>query len=277
MGRGNSAGEHLASRAAERQYLICAARQTITEGGNKLRRWHILLASGLVGVASLFLAPFEQLVPDQDLSPQLRALILIQPAILTIAAVALGQALAGKVGLGAPLVDAWLRNERPGEVLRRQLPSALLLGLAAAVILVVYSSVILPRVADPAMLERMASFSVPLPTRILYGGITEELLTRWGLVSLIVWAISRMGGRGERPAAAGYWIAITLAAALFAIGHIPMLLGLSIQPSAGLVVAVLLANSVPGIMFGWLFWRRGIEAAMIAHALAHIASTLAQL
>ena len=37
----------------------------------------------------------------------------------------------------------------------------------------------------------------------------------------------------------------------------------------------LAGNFIPGMLFGWLYWRRGLEAAMIAHALAHLLSTAA--
>ena len=39
----------------------------------------------------------------------------------------------------------------------------------------------------------------------------------------------------------------------------------------------MLGNTLPGVIFGWLFWKRGIEAAMIAHALAHALATTIQL
>lgn len=71
-----------------------------------------------------------------------------------------------------------------------------------------------------------------------------------------------------------YWIAIALAALLFAAGHIPLLLAISQQPPAWLVGTVIIGNAGPGILFGWLFWKRGLEAAIIAHGLAHILATL---
>ena len=33
---------------------------------------------------------------------------------------------------------------------------------------------------------------------------------------------------------------------------------------------VVVANTAFGVLFGWLFWRYGLEAAMIAHAMAHL-------
>lgn len=238
-----------------------------------MKRWHVLLIIGLAGVASLLLAAFEQLVPGQQFSFAMR-LLLVQPAILTVAAVAVGQALAPKVGLGAPLVDAWLQGCSLQAVRRRQVPPALLVGLAVGLLMIAYAQVILPSVTDAATLAKMTAFTLPLPTRIFYGGITEELLTRWGLMSFFAWALWRLGGKGKvRPAI--LWAAIVIAAALFAAGHMPFLFAMTVQPQASLVITILLANPVPGLLFGWLFWRRGLEAAMLAHAFAHGVNALA--
>ena len=39
------------------------------------------------------------------------------------------------------------------------------------------------------------------------------------------------------------------------------------QPGANGIVG---ANTVFGVLFGFLYWRRGLESAMVAHALAHV-------
>jgi hypothetical protein len=36
-------------------------------------------------------------------------------------------------------------------------------------------------------------------------------------------------------------------------------------------------NTAFGVLFGYLFWRYGLEAAMIAHATAHVVSYVAGL
>jgi hypothetical protein len=228
---------------------------------------------GLAGVLSLLLAPFERLAPGQDLSFTIRVLMLVQPAILTIAAVATGQALAGKLGLGTPLIDAWLQGAGVGPVLRRQAPSALLTGLLVGLLMIAYSSVILPAVTDTATMEKMAAFEVPLVTRLLYGGITEELLTRWGLMGFFAWVLWRIVGKGQvQPVM--LWTAIVIAAALFAVGHLPFLFAITAHPQPLLIVGVLLGNFIPGLLFGWLFWHRGLEAAVLSHAFAHCVNAI---
>ena len=58
-----------------------------------------------------------------------------------------------------------------------------------------------------------------------------------------------------------------LAAALFGAVHIPQAVVL-VGPSALVVAFALLGNGVPGVVFGWLYWRRGLVAAMVCHSAA---------
>lgn len=69
--------------------------------------------------------------------------------------------------------------------------------------------------------------------------------------------------------------AIVIAAALFAAGHLPFLFTIAAQPRPALVLAVLTGNFIPGLIFGWLFWRRGLEAAILSHSFAHCINALA--
>ncbi|MDB4228189.1 CPBP family glutamic-type intramembrane protease [Flavobacteriaceae bacterium] len=38
----------------------------------------------------------------------------------------------------------------------------------------------------------------------------------------------------------------------------------------------MLGNSVGGIIFGWIYWKKGLESAMIAHIFAHILMILGE-
>lgn len=234
-----------------------------------------LLAGGLVGVVSLLLAPIERLAPVDLPIIAVRLIAVIQPALLVIVGVFVGCALAPKVRLGAPVIAEWAEGRALGEALRRQIPPALGVGVATAMVLLYYMVEVAPLLATALPIDDAGPFTVPLLTKLLYGGISEELIMRWGLMSLLTWTAWRLTGRPERLPAIGYWIAIVLAAALFALGHLPLLHALGGPPENWLLVTVLAGNALPGIAFGWLFWRFGIEAAMIAHASAHLISTVA--
>jgi membrane protease YdiL (CAAX protease family) len=233
--------------------------------------WWRLALLGLVGVASMLLAPLEQLMPLQLTPIQVRLLALIQPSVLVLAFAALGVWLAPKVGLDAPLVRAWAERGPIFGALRRQLPAAIIVGLGVAAVLLAFWAIVSRQPISSPLLD----FQIPLAAKLLYGGIVEELMLRWGVMSFLVWASWRLAGRPERVPAWCVWTGLTLAALLFAAGHVPLLLLLVPDPAAWLIALVLVGNSLPGMLFGWLFWRHGLEAAMIAHALAHLFATIA--
>jgi membrane protease YdiL (CAAX protease family) len=144
--------------------------------------------------------------------------------------------------------------------LRDALPLALAGGVVSAAVLVVHGLG-----TAGYFVEQSADLELPMVTRVGYGGVAEEILMRWGLMSLLALAALKLGLR--RPGA--LWAGNLAAALIFAVGHLPALYAL-VDPPAGLVAAVVLGNTSVGLIFGWAFARRGLEAAMIAHACAHL-------
>jgi len=234
--------------------------------------WRISLL-GLIGTASLILMPLELIVP-LDMDPMLlRLAATVQPALLTLAFAWVGAWASRKVGLNAPAIRAWSEGRPILPELRKQLWPALAAGSAVAIILLCYVAIIRQSEIGAQLLR----FTAPLPTRLLYGGITEELLMRWGLMSFLVWAAWRAIGRPTKVPAWCYWAGVALAALLFGIGHLPALSLLAPNAPDWLIGLVLVCNIIPGLLFGWLFWRWGLEAAMMAHAFAHLGAWAALL
>lgn len=94
-----------------------------------------------------------------------------------------------------------------------------------------------------------------------YGGIIEEMITRLGLMTVLAFALSKV----RVPKAAALLGANFASALLFGVGHLPAAHALAIPFTSTLVAYIVFANAVGGIVFGWLFAKRGIEAAMVAH------------
>lgn len=71
------------------------------------------------------------------------------------------------------------------------------------------------------------------------------------------------------PSSGAFWSAITLVAVLFGLGHLPITA--VITPLTQLVVVrAIVLNGLAGIAFGYLYWRHGLEAAMLGHMSAHL-------
>ena len=70
------------------------------------------------------------------------------------------------------------------------------------------------------------------------------------------------------------WIAIAFSALIFGAGHLPAAFALVGALDANIVAFVIGVNAAFGVLFGYLFWRFGLEAAMIAHGVAHVVNYL---
>ncbi|MCP4165241.1 MAG: CPBP family intramembrane metalloprotease [Chloroflexi bacterium] len=195
---------------------------------------------------------------------------LVQSVVLVLIAAAVGVALAPRVGLGAPVFEALVTaGESAWRVLQPQLLPAIVLGLAGAVLFVAaYYWAFRPRLDAPtlAAIESMR-MSLGMPARILYGGVVEEILMRWGLMTLLAWLGAIIVGDATDYV---MWAAIIIAGILFGLSHTPAVVAAGARKSPLFFVAEIGLNLWAAVIFGWLYWQYGLAAAMIAHMLFHI-------
>lgn len=92
-------------------------------------------------------------------------------------------------------------------------------------------------------------------------------------MTLIVWVSSKIFN-GTKSIV--YWIGIIVSALIFALGHFPIAYQTVENPTSGLLTYILIGNTIGGIIFGWLYWKKGLESAVMAHILAHIIMVLAE-
>lgn len=223
----------------------------------------LLLVLGLASVATLAFTPLEQALPQGISVP--RFVLMIQPAVLIIGFVVLGWWATPRAGLGAPVLSALLNRADWQTPLGRAIGPAAFLAMLTAAILVIYGR------ATAAVFTDAPDLAIAAITRLAYGGIGEELIARWGvLTGLMVFAL----WLGAKPAI-GFWLANLGAAAVFAAGHFGLLFMMLPNPPAWLIGAVIAGNMIPALGFGWLYRERGLEAAMLAHAGAHLTALLA--
>jgi len=94
--------------------------------------------------------------------------------------------------------------------------------------------------------------------------INEEILCRIGFMTIAVWIFTVLA-RQREPGTGLVWSGIFLSSLGFASLHLPQTIALYGDLTAPLLAMVILGNGIPGLLFGWLYWRTGIAAAMIAH------------
>jgi len=98
----------------------------------------------------------------------------------------------------------------------------------------------------------------------LYGGINEEVLLRLFLFTLVYFLFRKIFKFELKNRTAFLWITNLIVAIIFGLGHLPTAFKL-VEPSSFEVTRVLLLNGIPGVVFGWLYWSRGLWTAMTAH------------
>jgi membrane protease YdiL (CAAX protease family) len=102
-----------------------------------------------------------------------------------------------------------------------------------------------------------------------YGGIGEEVLLRLFFVPflclLIIGAMRLLGyAKSWKYTDNIMWVSVVLAAIVFGLGHLPGTA--AIMPiTPPVILRAVLLNGIGGVVFGWLFFRKGLEFAMISH------------
>lgn len=224
---------------------------------------------GLPGVVTVVWALLPPLSAHAELLrwPPWGVLLLgsLQATVLLALAVAVGVWLAPCVGLRAPATSAWVAGQPVVSALRPQLLPGVCGGLVWAGWLWGMS------LAQPeALRPKDPASAMPFVVELLYGGITEELLVRWGLMTLLLWLGWRLLQRGRgTPGVGVVALAVLLSAALFALGQLPAAHALAGALTLPMVAFVLVGNTAVGLLAGWLYARQGLEAAMVAHVTAH--------
>ncbi|MEO8673881.1 MAG: CPBP family glutamic-type intramembrane protease [Tahibacter sp.] len=199
------------------------------------------------------------------------AVSMLQSGALVAVAVWAGITLSRPLGLGAPVFEAALSGTGVGAALRPQLIPAAMVGLVVGAALV-----LLERIAPAELLALGNTYEIPLAAKLLYGRITEETLMRWGLMTVFIWLPWRFLQKRAAPPRLIYVVGgIVSAAVLFGVAHLPAVAGMGAPVTPAIATFVVVGNTVPALLFGYLYWRWGLEAAMIAHALAHLVSVLA--
>lgn len=243
--------------------------------GSYLRRAGALFGLGLVGVASLgatiALTGAFPVVPGFSALAVL-LLSLVTPTLLLLVGVLVGTRAAPRVGLRSLVVER-VTDGTPvlpelGDVAARAIGAGAAVGLLLASLDVVFAPLgATPAVAQgrPTLLQVFAS----IPVRFLYGGITEELILRWGVLSAVGWVGWRATGGVRRPGPTVMWPAIGITALLFGLGHLPAISGVASLTMA-VVARTVLLNAFGGVVYGWFAWRYHLEAAMLAHVGTHV-------
>ncbi len=234
----------------------------------------ILFFIGMIGVlSSIPMIPLLlDLAPEPPEIPMILVQIIsvIQSGVLLLLMVFLGSYFSHRVNLSAPVIESIFQSDNMLEKFKNIFPAAMFGGLIGGVFLLIFLSVV-SKYLPSEFLEGVENFSPPWYTRLLYGGITEEILIRWGLMSFFTWCCYRITqSKGSEVRSINYIFAIVLSALIFGAGHLPVVFMMSGVVTVPLIAYIILGNAFFGLIAGYLYWKRGLECAIGAHMIAHI-------
>lgn len=230
---------------------------------------HTFLTLWLAGVVSSALAlPYvfalqhEALVKAPVSLTQIGLMGIAQVAILLAIAIYVGLKLSERIQLRALVLftpDAALKEDTKN-ILKLAAP----IGIAVA-LLIKFADIFFAQYV-PQIIATVAQ--IPFWKALLvapYGGVVEELLMRLLLVTLFAWLLGKITKvTGVAQNSAIMWSAIVLATIVFGLGHLPATATMTALTPI-VIARALILNGIGGIAFGWLYWKRGLEYAIMAH------------
>ncbi len=236
-----------------------------------------LFVIGLLGILSMLTVtiPLDNLpkeVLDKFSPDTIKLLTLINPTILLLIAIVIGTALFDKVELTVPSISAVLKSEKSQVSFFEQVKYGIVLGLLTGILTTIVG-LVFKSFLPQEFIELGDKIKITTIARFTYGGLTEELLMRFGFMTLIVWVVYKITKQLNRFT---YWTGIFFASILFALGHFPVAFSAVNNPTILLLTYILIGNSIAGIFFGWLYWKKGLESAFVGHIFAHVAMLLGE-
>ena len=247
-----------------------------------LINWKVFLILWIASIASVIaILPYALSLQSNVLQnlklpiplPLIITLQVVQSAILFAIVIFAGLFFAERVGLGTPILNAVSRSESVANRVRAILPLSIVLGIVSTFVVLGLEFFYF----QPALARQLSGTASALNLRTsqpvawkgflasFYGGIAEEILLRLFVMSLFVWLGRFISKTSEgKPTTAVFWMANILAAVLFGLGHLPAT-SLLVPLTTLVVLRAILLNGLIGIACGWLYWKRGLEAAMISH------------
>ena len=245
--------------------------QRVLRSPTVVRRRRIgALALAVLGVSGAFAGLITLQLPGDMVSEtgltsyQLKMISIAQAGVLTLMAVAMGHWATPRMGLRSIIVD----GDPP-------VSTTILLFLVIGAVGGAVFWLIDAALAEPlgafqsdkeSLLADLEAFATPI-MRLAYGGVTEEILARYGLMSGLAIAVSIIVK--HRSTALG--LAIILSSFIFGLGHLPAIVAFFPDAPSIFLVKTVILNTAIAALFAIVFVQHSLEASMASHIGFHLA------
>ncbi len=183
--------------------------------------------------------------------------------ILFLISIFTGLYLGKKVGLETPFLSSVFEKRKLPSDAGNTMKMVISLGLLAGIIIFILDRFIFSIYLEP-LTDMIAS--PPLWERILYVlyvGLVEELVLRFFLMTLLVWISWKIKKKADGfPTSTGIWFAILIVSFIYGLG---IVLSTSMEIDNSGTLRIMIWNGITGMIFGWIYWKKGLEASIIAN------------
>lgn len=232
----------------------------------------VLFCVSLPGVFIVMPRLIQFLLPNNSETLKKRASrFVIGQALFMIFVMSLaGALLSPRTGLTDPLLNGLLQGKAELNAFFAILfPVGLYTLLGLVIFCMLYYGVVCS-ILDERSVEVMSKLrqTLKLDGCMLYGGVAEEVIARWGLMNLIAFFTQVFATQLSKNLV--ILTALLLSGLMFAVGQIPIYLAAGCVASRRLVYSVVVLSLCQSLLFGFLFWQYGLVAAIVAHMLFHL-------
>jgi membrane protease YdiL (CAAX protease family) len=241
----------------------------------KEKRWHVSIAVLILFVfGSVINIPFSREVKRLNIEAGRIGINLndsfysdlttigISSLILGTVLVFIGLWVSSSANLGAPVIARVFSKKPVKAIIERD-------AVLASVLLAAVIAIFLLGLFEIQKEFHPVSHKISRPSKPFYllvsfsAGITEEIMFRLGLMSLII-AVVQFFKKTDKPSNKVVWLSILISALFFGLIHLPLSKNF-VDLTPFTISVTMIGNLITGSTFGWIFWKRGLLVAILSH------------
>ncbi|SDG06509.1 CAAX protease self-immunity [Methanolobus vulcani] len=200
--------------------------------------------------------------------PTILAAQFARSTVIFLVGIFTGLYLGKKVGLKTPVLSSLFEDRSLPSDFKSSFSISVLYGVIISFLIVILDTLVFTRYSESLLLYLTTP---PLWQRFLYSfyvGVTEEVVLRFFLMTFLVWITWKVKKNSEGKATdAGIWLSIIMVSSIYSVVY---LLFSREMMDPTIIMRVAAFNGIASMVFGWLYWKKGLEYSIISNITATI-------
>lgn len=236
--------------------------------------WPMMIVLCGLSLPGIFLAMprlISLLLQNNSVALQKRAggFAIIHTFIMVFAMSFAGEVLSSRTGLDDPVLRAILQGKASyNSLIPYILPILGYSFLGLMIFCGLYYGVVYRLIDEKSfqILQKMRA-GLKIDGCILYGGVVDEVIARWGLMNIIAFFLILFTRQSNSVV---IWSSIVFSGLVFGVGQIPVYIAAGCSSTRQFIYSILMLYVWQSVIFGYVFWKYGILSAILAHMLFHM-------